>query len=226
MMLVKSTTELTTSATDVVLAIECVVIMIGLWKAEFAARWRVRLWGWVFGLLAISSLLGAWAHGVEMPEAIRAVLWMPLYLCLGILMALFLIGAIADGWGWAAARPLLPWGVGVGIAFFAVTQLLDGTFFVFIVYEVLVLIGALGLYTFLAATQRLQGAGVVALAILLHLAAAAVQASQGSLHVFLPFDHNGVFHLLQIVSTAVLWLGLALGMKQSLHQDGWGRRSR
>jgi hypothetical protein len=51
----------------------------------------------------------------------------------------------------------------------------------------------------------------VATAISLNLAAAAVQASSVSFEIFVPFDHNGVFHLVQMVALATLGLGLRLG---------------
>ena len=71
--------------------------------------------------------------------------------------------------------------------------------------------GALAIYSFLAATHRLRGAGVVATAISLNLAAAGVQASRVSFNFYIPFDHNGVFHLVQMVAIATLGLGLLIG---------------
>lgn len=212
MPLINSPTELTTSATDALLAIECTLIIAILLRTTPPDRWRTNLWCWVFGLLAISSFLGALVHGVEMPESMRTALWAPLYLSLGILVVLFSVGAVADWRGRVAALRLVPWGLGVSAAFFGLTALLGGKFLVFIVYAAAVLLSALAIYTFLAASHRLKGAAVVALAILLNLAAAAVQASNISFHLVFPFDHNGLFHLVQIVSTAVLGLGLHLGM--------------
>ncbi|OGQ85945.1 MAG: hypothetical protein A2512_01260 [Deltaproteobacteria bacterium RIFOXYD12_FULL_56_24] len=215
MPLITSPTELTTSATDALLAIECTVIITLLLRTAPVDRWRTNLWCWVFGLLAIASFLGAMAHGLEMPKSIRMALWAVLYLSLGILVVLFIVGAVADWRGRVAAMRLVPWGIGVSAAFLGLTALLGGAFIVFIVYAAAVLLSALAIYTFLAASHRLQGAAVVALAILLNLAAAAVQASNVSLHLLVPFDHNGVFHLVQIVSTAILGWGLHLGMKSA-----------
>jgi len=214
--LINSPTELTTSATDALLAIECTVIIALLLRtAPPADRWRTNLWCWVFGLLAISSFLGALVHGLEMPKSIRTALWTPLYLSLGILVVLFIVGAIADWRGRVAAMRLVPWGLGVSVAFFGLTALLGGKFIVFIVYAATIMLSALAIYTVLAATHRLKGAAVVALAILLNLAAAAVQASNLSLHLLVPFDHNGLFHLVQILSTAILGWGLHLGMESA-----------
>ena len=74
------------------------------------------------------------------------------------------------------------------------------------------MVGALTIYSFLAVTQRLQGATIIAGAIALNLIAAGVQASDLYLHLFIPFDHNGLFHLLQMVAMIVLALGLGSSM--------------
>ena len=215
MPLINSPTELTTSATDALLAIECTVIIALLLRTAPADRWRTNLWCWVFGLLAIASFLGALAHGLEMPKSMRTALWAVLYLSLGMLVVLFSVGTVADWRGRIAAMRLVPWGIGASAAFFGLTALLGGKFIVFIVYAATILLSALAIYTFLAVTRRLQGAAVMALAILLNLAAAAVQASNLSLHLVFSFDHNGLFHLVQIVSTAILGLGVHLGMART-----------
>ena len=212
MPLINSPTELTTSATDALLAIECAVIIARLLRTAPANRWRTNLWCSAFALLAIASFLGALIHALEMPRSMHIALWTPLYLSLGILVVLFIVGAVADWQGRVTAMRLVPWGIGVSAAFFGLTALLGGKFIVFIVYAATIMLSALAIYTFLAATHRLKGAAVVALAILLNLAAAVVQASNVSLHLLIPFDHNGLFHLIQIVSTAILGLGLHLGM--------------
>ena len=215
MPLINSPTELTTSATDALLAIECTLIIALLLRTAPANRWRTNLWCSAFALLAISSFLGALLHALELPKSIRIALWTPLYLSLGILVLLFIVGAVADWRGKVAAKRLIPWGIGMSVAFLGLTALLGGKFIVFIAYAATVLLSALAIYTFLAATHRLKGAAVVALAILLNLAGAAAQASKISLHLLVPFDHNGVFHLIQILSTAILGWGLHLGMKSA-----------
>jgi len=80
------------------------------------------------------------------------------------------------------------------------------------------MIGALAVYAFLAATQRLKGACVMTLAILLNLVAAGAQASDLSFNLFAPFDHNGLFHLIQMVALAALGLGLRLGTNDEVNQ--------
>lgn len=214
MLLTESPTELTTGATDAVLAIECVVVMVCLRRAAPAGQWRASLWCWVFGLMAFSSFLGAVAHGLMLPNSTRDALWIPLYLSLGVLIALFMVGAIHDWRGRMVAAPLVPWSVGAGAAFFGSTEFFSGAFVVFVLYEATVMAGALAIYSFLAATRRLKGAGVVAAGILLNLFAAGLQASDVSVRILFQFDHNGVFHLVQMAATATLGLGLGIGMQR------------
>lgn len=208
MELTYSLPELTTAATDALLALESFLLAVWLWRTPAGDGWRRGLWCWVLGLLAVASLLGAIAHGLLMPAEVREALWKPLYLCLGVLVALFVVGAAADVWGNVFARRLVPGAVAVGAVFFGLTELWDGAFLVFVVYEAVALASALIIYTWLAATGRLHGAAIIAIAIVVNLVAAGVQASSLALWLVVPFDHNGLFHLVQMVGVALLAWGL------------------
>jgi hypothetical protein len=213
MNLAASPTEITTSVTDAVLAIECVVVLAWLLMMPSGNRWRVGLWCWVFGLLAFASLLGSIAHGIEMPLTWQAALWKPLNLTLGLVVALFMVGAFFDWQGRVLARRLVPWSLGLGSIFFGVMEIFNGGFILFDVYVAMAMAAALAIYAALAAAHRLKGAGVVATAICLNLTAAGVQASSLSFNIIVPFDHNGLFHFVQMAAIAMLGWGLSLGMK-------------
>jgi len=93
--------------------------------------------------------------------------------------------------------------------FFLLTQLIRGSFLVFVIYEAVAMLLALSIYAYLAVRHRRDGAALMAVAIVLNIVAAAIQASGSvSLTVIWPFDHNGVFHLVQMVAVVVLVLGL------------------
>lgn len=207
-------TELTTAATDGLLAALSCACLVILWPYRAANCWRFGIWAAVFGLLAIASVLGTAAHGLDISAEVRAWLWRPLYLCLGFVVALFCVGAILDYGGHRAARiAMLPM-LALGFGFFLVTQLTTGSFLLFVVYEALAMLAALAMYLLLSARRRLDGAGLIAAAILLNMAAAGIQAS-GSVYLSIgvPLDHNGVFHLVQLVAIAVLTSGLIRGMR-------------
>jgi len=202
-------TELTTGATDALIAMESVVCAMVLWRFRTADAFKVGIWAWVFGLLTVASVLGAVAHALAISEGLREVLWRPLYLSLGLVVALFAVGAVYDWKGRRVALWLLPIALPVALGFFAVTQVVSGAFLVFVLYEAVAMLVALGIYGALAARGR-RGAGLVTLGVLLSIVAAGIQAT-GSvrLDLVVPFDHNGVFHLVQMVALAVLTAGLA-----------------
>ena len=62
--------------------------------------------------------------------------------------------------------------------------------------------------------MRVPGAGSVAMGILVTLAAAAVQASRliPSITLIWTFDHNGLFHILQMVGLVLIVLGLRISV--------------
>lgn len=203
-------TELTTGATDALLAV------LSAWGARWIGRRgldaaRAATWALVFRLLAAASVLGAIAHGLDLPARVREGIWQPLYLLLGLVVAAFLVAALHDLRGEAAARrwrwPLLA----LGAAFYGVSVVARGAFIVFVAYEGAAMLLALGAYVALAARRRLPGAATIAAGIVLDLVAAGVQASPLSLDVGVPLDHNGLFHVVQWVALGVMFRGIGAG---------------
>lgn len=213
-------TELTTAATDAVLAILCVVALGMIRHRRTVDPWKVGLWSWLLGLLALASVLGAIAHGLELTDRVRDLLWQPLYLCLGLAVGLFTVAAIRDRLGEPAARRALPWMIVLGFGFFAITRIGSGTFLVFIAYEAVAMLSALVLYLDAAIRPRVPGAALMAVGVTLNLLAAAVQQSSVSLDLAgIPLDHNGVFHLVQMVAVVVLTAGVLRGLNPEEPSD-------
>jgi hypothetical protein len=210
----QSETELTTAATDALLGAICLGIARQLAATPTAAGWKRAVWVAVFGLLSCGSWLGAVAHGLQWSDAARTAIWRPLYLSLGLAVALMLVGAVYDWRGAAAARGVLPWALAAGVMFFALTQTLGGAFVLFVVYEGVATCLALGIYISLVVSGAMPGAGAVAIGIGLSLIAAAIQASPLSVRVWVRFDHNGLFHIVQIAGVMVLASGLRTSLSQ------------
>ena len=213
MRLTSSPTELTTAASDAAIAVLCLWLLVSLMRVPVRARWKKAIWGSVFALLAIGSVLGAIVHGLDLTASIRARLWQPLYLSLAWSVALFVVGGIGDWRGERAARAVLWWAVAVGVGFFALTQIPGSGFAAFIAYEAVAMVTTLVIYLSLWRSGRLTGAGRVALGIVLTLVAAGIQVSSLSMRIIWTFDHNGLFHLVQIVAILVI----ASGVRQGMH---------
>lgn len=211
-----SPTELTTAATDAALALVALASLAWLGRRRTVDPARASLWMAVLALLAVASALGAVAHGLWLPERAVHWLWQPLFLSLGWVVALFVVAAVHDGIGAAAARRLLLPAIAVGSVFYLVTLLVPGSFLVFVLYEAVAMLLALGLYGRLAWRTRERWAWLMVAGIGLNIAAAGIQAG-GSVRLELgvPFDHNGVFHLVQIVAILVLVAGVGSSLPDS-----------
>lgn len=212
MAFIESETERTTAATDAVLGLVCVALAALLWSIPTQFEFKRAVWLAVLAVLACGSLLGAIAHGLVLPERTRAMLWKPLYLSLGLTVALVVVGAVLDGWGEPTARRVLPWAIGAALLFFLVTQWLGGAFILFIVYEGAAVLAALAIYATLALRGGMPGAGAMAAGVALSLIAAVVQVSRLSATIGVRFDHNGLFHLVQLAGVLLM----AAGVRASL----------
>ena len=210
-------TEQSSALTDVLLALVALGCALYLARAGLAHDLlKTGIWIAVFGLLAFAAALGAVTHGFKMSQALNRLLWQPLHLTLGLAVAMFVVGVVYDRWGPVASRRLLPILLAVGVAFFAVTVLVPGSFLVFIVYEAVAMLFALAVYVLLAARGQLPGAWAMAAGVGITIVAAAVQASGSTrLTAIWEFDHNGLFHLIQIPGLLVLTVGLRFALLAS-----------
>lgn len=207
-------TEITTGATDALLALLAVAVLIRVReRGRRTDPWKAGLWCWLLGLLALASALGAVAHGLALADGLREALWQPLYLALGLVVALFVAAAVRDRFGEVAARRALPWLVAAGLGFYGFTRTGTGSFLVFILYEATAMLAALLLYADVARRGRVAGAGWMVAGVALNLVAAAVQQSDAQVRLgHVPLDHNGLFHIVQGVAV----LALARGLLRSL----------
>jgi len=202
-------TELTTAATDAILAMLALICIRWLGTRRSADPPKVTVWILVLSLLAVASILGAVAHGLALSSDAVYLLWQPLFLSLGLVVALFVVAAAYDGLGPNTARRLMIPALVVGACFYLVTLLFPGTFLVFVLYEAVAMLVALALYVRLALRGGEGWAWLMVLGIGLNIVAAAIQASGTiRLNLGVPLDHNGVFHLVQMVAIVVLVAGV------------------
>lgn len=211
MRFVDSPTERTTAATDVLLALAALGGIAYLRSRPHPVPADTLAWSWAFALLAVSAALGAAYHGLALAGSHRRALWQALTFCLALAIALVAAGVARDLLGAGAAARALPVLLAAGAAVFAVSRFFPGLFIVFILYQAVVLLGALAAYGTLAVTGPNGGPAWVAVGVALALAGAAVQTRRRCrIRVVWEFDHNGVFHLLQTAGLVVMWVGLGM----------------
>lgn len=215
MELVTIPTEQTTAATDLLVAVTAIASVFVLQRSGSAYRRKIGIWSGVFVLLAIAALLGAVAHGIDWSDATRTLIWYPLYLTLGLMVALFVVATLYDVRGERSAMRALPLMLVTGLLFFGITLLWPNDFQAFILYEAAAMLFALAGYGWLAWQGRPPGSFLIAAGILLSVIAAAVQAgSLLTLSLIWEFDHNGVYHLIQIAGITLIVAGLGRSMSR------------
>lgn len=209
-------TEITTAVTDVLLAVMsgfaiAVIVRSSVWRQE---RQRAMVWILAFSLLALAAVTGAVLHGFETGLDLDQWLHHPLYLFLGLTVSFFAAGVLIDLHGAAVALWVIMLPAGIGVAFYGLTVINPGSFLVFIVYEAVAMTGALGAYLYLWIKHRKSFGVWMAAGIAMSMVAAGIQASQTvSAQIIWTFDHNGIYHIVQIAAVIPLMKGIVSGHK-------------
>ena len=167
------------------------------------------LWVCFFCLMALSYILGTLVHGFKMSNELQTYLWYPLYLLLCLSVAIFMMAVVYDIWGEALSRRILPLMIFITGGIFFITLYWPSSFLVFIIYESVIFFFVLGGYIWLACQGYLEGAWLMAVGTFVALIAAVLQTSKSFSFTFIwSFDHNGVFHLVQMVAIVLILSGL------------------
>lgn len=210
--------EQTTAVTDLILSIISIITAVGIHKLgkDIQPR-KTRIWVSIFVLLAIAAFFGAIAHGFAMSEKTNYILWQPLNLALGLSVSLFAAGALFDLRDGAIQKSIIPVLLMLGVVFYMITVLVPGSFLVFIIYESVVMLFALVAYIVMALKKKLFGAWWMVLGILITIIAAAIQAGGAiSVQLIWQFDHNGIFHIVQMAGIFVIYIGLAKSFQKAI----------
>ncbi len=211
--IIKLPEERTTAATDLVIA---ALALSYSGRMLPRSSQRARLWGGAFTSMGTAAVCGAAAHGLVVDERTNAALWRVINLSLGLTVAFFAAAATNDGFGERPGQRTLPLALLSALGFYAASQRLKYGYIVFIIYESLALLYALIIYLRLARSARFPGAWRIVAGILLSLIAAAIQATPLRIRlVGLPFDHNGLYHLVQTAALPLLAGGVAAGLPAS-----------
>ena len=210
-------TEQTTAATDAILAVFAIAAVLYLIQVRKIDRFKTALWICIFSLLALAAMLGTAVHGFKMSQSLRPFLWHILYLSLGQLVAFFVLAVVYDLWGKSLVKKVLPIIIAAGIGFFSITLIWPDRFLVFIIYELVAMLFALGGYIWLSIQHRLSGSWLMVFGVLITIIAAGVQAGNRVSFTFIwTFDYNGAYHLIQM--PAILFL--VAGLRRAINNPG------
>lgn len=200
--------EQTTAATDLLLGLVAVGMLFALRQLETDDKLKQKYWMNMYAFLGGASVFGAIAHGFEMTKTANHILWYPLYLCLTAVIVFFLTGAAHELWGRDRSKKSLPWLGAFAFVIYLLTAIPD-SFLLFIIYEGLGMLTSLGIFIYLFIRDKNKTALWMILGILTTITAAVIQAlGPFQWHLIWEFDHNGLFHLIQIPGIILIFLGL------------------
>jgi hypothetical protein len=208
---IKDPAEKTTAVTDIILALIALggIAYLRCLLLISDQRWKINIWSAAIGLIGLAAVLGAAAHGLELARTFHRRIWQALNLALGLAVSLFVVGVAHDLWGFEISVTTLPILLTAGLGFYLTTLIYPGIFFLFIVYESVALVFALGAYIFIAIHKDLPGAWLMATGVFVSIIAAGIQANKSMfLTLIWRFDHNGIYHLVQMVGLVLLLMGL------------------
>jgi len=211
MRFVKDPVEKTTAATDIVLALVAFggIVFLQSLLSNSSELWKINIWSAAIGLIGSAAALGAVAHGLVLSQTFHRRIWLALNMALSLAVSLFVVGVVYDLAGFEISLTTLPILLTAGLGFYLTTLIYPGIFFLFIVYEAVALVFALCAYIFLTIQKDQPGAWLMAAGILVSIIAAGIQANKSVVLTFIwRFDHNGIYHLVQVVGLMLLLMGL------------------
>lgn len=201
-------TELTTAATDLLLAAVCVLCARHL-SARALRRPALRTWSCAFVLSALAATLGAVAHALYLPGWLDRVVWAFIYLALAAGIGAIVLATVEDclpAWR-ARVRPFV---LGLALASFGAALLFPEIFAVILIWQACGVLFAMWAYGRDGLRRDGRRSVWVVAGLVITVVAAVVQATGAvSFTLVWPFDHNGVFHLVQIPGLIAVAYGLA-----------------
>jgi MYXO-CTERM domain-containing protein len=201
-------TEQTTAATDLLLGLLALGLLLGLRRLKTGDYLKQKYWMAMYAFLSCASVLGAVAHGFNMSQTTNYILWYPLYLCLASVIVFFVTGALHESGGRDLSRKAFPWLCMIAFVVYLLTAIPDW-FLLFIIYEGVGMLVSLAIFIYLFIYKHNKSGFWMILGIGLTIAAAAAQAfGPFYLRLIWDFDHNGLFHLIQIPGIILIFLGI------------------
>lgn len=204
---IESATERTTAVTDLILAVEFFLFAIYVFRSASVKK-RAATWSIPLLLLAVAFLIGAIAHGIQMPEKVNVLLWLLLAMFSAFGLA-HLVSASTGEWKpeWYKKSVI---GMSLAAVIFIGITVKFSSFTIYVVFILInmALVSWLNAMCFNESGNKqhlliISGAALTAVASLAQLVK--------SIHftIFWEFDYNGAFHLVQMLAGVLLGLGVS-----------------
>jgi hypothetical protein len=203
-------TEPTTMITDYILAILTAWWGVMLWRTgRQQGQTAVTLWGASFLAVTVASIAGGTAHGFAfyLEGLPKVIFWKTTLYAIGAASFCVLAGTLFA----TVARPIRSWLLGVavlGLVAYAAWMINHDDFKYVIYYYAPSMVVVLILQIYAAYALKADGAPWIIAGVIVAFAAAGIQRSGFSLHRH--FNHNDIYHVVQMASFYLLYRGASL----------------
>jgi hypothetical protein len=181
------------------------------WRLWIAREGRTarRMWAVAFGALALAALAGGTHHGFALllPETVLFLLWKVTVLCVGIASFSMLYGSATATTAGSVRRLLLVL-ASAKLALYSLWMLGHDDFIFVIADTGTAMAGIAALHLWRLLRSRDGASRWILGAVGISTLAAAVQASGYALHQH--FNHNDLYHVIQIVAMILFYNGAKL----------------
>lgn len=201
-----------TAITDLMITAE-IALLIGLLNRDAVWFHNQKYWITALILLGVAALLGGVAHGFNLFG-----LFLGIYLCMAGIIGAICLAALSDGYGDAVAQRWRNWIIVGSAIFYGMTLLYPHLLFVYTIVGGCILAPILLIYIRLWQQHPGRGDGYLLAGIMITLAGFAGIAFRVHLDLIWKFNHNDVYHLVQMVAIVFFYLGIRLKAQSILQQ--------
>jgi hypothetical protein len=203
-------TELPTMLTDYALGVLCALLGWRLWaRGQAEQRLSVRYWASGMGALAAASIAGGTVHGwaLILSGLVLSVLWKTSAFMIGFASFAFFVGTLTASVGLPLRRMLIAAAI-LQLVSYSIWMITHSDFR-YVIYNyggTFAVIFLIQMYDLLIGASR--SAGWIIAGVSMSCLAAGLQRSGISLHP--SFNHNDLYHIVQMAGMALLYRGAAL----------------
>ncbi len=209
-------TEQTTSVTDLFLALVCIVFFILFFVQFYKTKNSLYFfWSLIFVLLFAASFFGAVLHGFFLSGDIKNLIWIPIKLFIAISISLFASTSYCDMRNCRLKGSLAVLFILTAVCFYTIDLYRDSRYFILVSFELAALMFSGAVYLYLSIKRKSLKSIFMILGILITMIASLIQYSGNLSFSFLwEFDHNGIYHLVQIPGLFMFFLGVKFPMER------------
>ncbi|MFQ5606248.1 MAG: hypothetical protein ACE5HS_23520 [bacterium] len=203
-------TEPSTMLTDYVLAIFAIILAARLWKRrQLNVQISVQFWSAAFAATALAALVGGTSHGfvLYLNEAAKVFIWKTTVQVIGLASFFMLAGTIVASTA-GRVKHLLLTSAFLQLAVYAGWMVFHNEFKYVIFDYVPAMLAIILLQGYAFLKNRDKSAVWMVAGILISFAAAGVQLSGFAIHRH--FNHNDLYHVIQMVGIYLLFRGASL----------------